>query len=310
MANEVSRLPGGLMISIKIDTFGGLNTVNREQSLQLGELIIAKNVEITRLGKVVRRYGYESLDSGSWHSVFGSNGINLGVLNNDLVSVDSAWATTTIIQGIGSTNVSYVNLNNRVYLTNTKIIGWVEDDVFSSFGEPIGDLKIRPIPGQLIEYFAGRLFVAVGNAILYSDVGHFGDFDLKSNFKQLPSTIKMMRATAGGIYLSDENKTYFMKGESANKFKLVELFNFPVVPGTDVTFDASIIKNDNLLKGNNFGKAIVWTGYNGICVGTGDGDVVNKTERNYVIPDEITGGSAVLINDAERGSVKYVASVW
>jgi hypothetical protein len=319
MANAVTRIPnsvarGSTMLSVTIDTFGGLNQVNREQFLQLGELVVARNVEVTRNGKIKRRSGYTSLASGNWHSLYYDGETALGVCNNNLVEIDVNWDTTILLSGIGKYPVSYVTVNGIIYLTNDHIIGKVSNSAYSSLSSAtIWDLKNRLIPGHLIEYFNGRLCVAKDNIMFFSDVGHYQEFDYKTNFKQLPSRFQMMKAVDHGIYVSDKDRSYFMAGDQPAKFKLEKLFDSPAILGTEVSLDAAMTKEGYMAttyKQSNKGRAVVWTSKDGICIGLGDGVAANKTFLNYEMPSGISGGSAVVIKDNDTGSFKYVASIW
>jgi hypothetical protein len=122
------------------------------------------------------------------------------------------------------------------------------------------------------------MYIARGSVLLYSDALAFQRVDMRRNFMQLKSDFTLLRAVDNGIYVADNEATYFISGLSPKKAQLIKVFDFPVVVGSDVRIPASWIKSD--LKG----YAAVWLGTGGVCYGFNGGEAVNVTDGKYRVP--------------------------
>ena len=97
------------------------------------------------------------------------------------------------------------------------------------------------VPGHLIEYFNGRLYVARDNQIWFSDPMALMRTDKRRNFKQLPSRVTLLSAVEDGIYVSDLERTYFMGGGDPGEVALIDKADYPAIPYTAQKIDAARI---------------------------------------------------------------------
>jgi len=126
----------------------------------------------------------------------------------------------------------YVDVAGTVYLTNGTLIGFMRDGAFNLFPDPQQTYKSPMVPGHLIEYFNGRLYVARDNEIWFSDPMALMRTDMRRNFKQLPSRITLLSAVEDGIYVSDRERTYFMGGGDPGEAVLIDKADYPAIPHT------------------------------------------------------------------------------
>jgi hypothetical protein len=316
MANGVYKPPfqvGGTMLGLRIDKFEGINTINDEVDLPIGMLKMGRNVDITRIGNVKRRRGSTQIIAGEIQSLWSNGVVCLSVLNGDLIFFNSDWSYNILMSGMGSSPVSYDYVNDIVYFTNGSVIGFVQDGVASVFGSPpqYPLFKRTTPPGQLLAYFNARLYVASGNVLWITDPLNFGIVDARRGFKQLPTDIIMMLPVNNGIYISDKENTYFMLGLRPEEFQLIHLLPYPAVAGTGLAIDAaSLVKIPDKLTFNltkeGQGIAAIWLSTHGIITGDLNGQILNRTEMKYAMPN-CTSGTALLRKNNE--SKQYITTM-
>lgn len=252
-----------------------------------------------------RRKGYEEaayLGAGI-HSLWSNGKICLFVEGADLKKLNPDYSATTILAGAGPGRMVYVDVAGRVYLTNGRIIGYLEGDNFEIFPDPQQTYKIPMVAGHLIEYFNGRLYVARDNEIWFSDPMALMRTDRRRNFKQLPSRVTLLSAVEDGIYLSDLEKTHFMGGGDPAEATLIDKADYPAIPYTAHKIDAAKIGGDIGLSGD----AVLWASKMGICLGANGGQFRNLTEEQYQISGEPVSGAAIVRKG--DGFYKFVCTV-
>jgi len=194
----------------------------------------------------------------------------------------------------------YVDVNGTVYLANATIIGYLRDNNFNF--PPSADLQISLVPGHLIEYFNGRLYVGRDNEIWFSDVMALMRTDKRRNFKQLPSRIMLMSAVDDGIFVSDLERTYFMRGGDPGEAVLIDKADYPAIPYTAQKIDMAKIGGLGLS-----GSAVLWASKMGVCLGASGGQVKNLTGDHFRIEGEIPPATSIIRK--ENGFHQYLVCV-
>jgi hypothetical protein len=105
-------------------------------------------------------FGLSIFPGGGIHSLWSNGDICLFVLGADLKRLNPDYTATTVIPGVGSSRMVYVDVAGTVFLTNGTIIGYLRDYIFQFFPEPQQPYKTPMVPGHMMEYFNGRLYVA------------------------------------------------------------------------------------------------------------------------------------------------------
>ena len=77
-------------------------------------------------------------------------------------------------------------------------------------GPPTTKTFDDPPIGHLLEHFNGRIYVANGCTIWYSEPFAYAWFNMAENFIPLASRVRMIRAVRGGLFVSTEEKTIFL----------------------------------------------------------------------------------------------------
>jgi len=215
--------------------------------------------------------------------------ICLFVQGADLKRLNPDYTATTVISGVGSARMVYVDMAGTVYLTNGTLIGFIRDGAFNLFPDPQQTYKSPMVPGHLIEYFNGRLYVARDSEIWFSDPMALKRTDMRRNFKQLPSRITLLSAVEDGIYVSNLERTYFMGGGDPGEAILIDKANYPAIPHTAQKIDAARIG------GLGFsGPAVLWASRMGICLGGNQGQFKNLTEEHFQIQRKPSSGGSII----------------
>ena len=236
------------------------------------------------------------------HSLWSNGEVCLFIQGSDLKRLNLDYTAQTIFPGAGPSRMVYVDVNGKIYLTNGATIGYFREGAFNDFPDPQQSYKSPMVPGHLIEYFNGRLYVGRDNEIWFSDPMALMRTDRRRNFKQLPSRVTLLSAVDDGVYVSDQERTYFMAGGDPGEAALMNKADYPAIPYTAQKIEAERIGELGLS-----GPAILWASRMGICLGASGGQFRNLTEDYYRIQGDLSSGSSLL---RKRGdSHQYLVSL-
>jgi len=294
---------------IKIKGFLGKNNVSDAARVVpkrgLAYLTECINVDIDNDLMPHRSSGYETaVVSGTRiHSLWSNGSVCLFVHGNDLKIMDAAHSPSLLQASGGSGRMSYVDIPPKIFLTNESIIGYVQDLTFSAFTLPSEmTYKILMPAGHLIGWYNGRLLVARGNDIWYSDAMYPGIMDERRNFKSFPSRISMMGSVQNGLWVSDQQNVYFLSGADIKDSSLIKKSDKPAILGTSVTCDSQDVDGLDIS-----GKVILWLSKNGVCLGGADGYFKELTKNTYNVSGK-TEGYAILKKTGN--ATHFFSSVW
>lgn len=187
----------------------------------------ALNVDVTSQGSVKTRRGtthlQERADSHSlWAPIGGAYGLFCEAGTIYRLDVDAAGAVTTTAMATGfghTTPVRYAQVNEAVYFTDGLSKGsyhprtgptptWASATYMS-----VQEKNLSPMPaGSCIAYQAGRLLVAVGAVLVYSEPFVPNQRDLASGYEMAPDLITCVIGVEGGAFITTAEETYFAAG--------------------------------------------------------------------------------------------------
>ena len=148
----------------------------------------------------------------------------------------------------------------------------------------------RMLPGEFVSYWRGRLLVARGRTIFWSEPMSYGLTSLRHNFVQLPKRITMMIGMQGGVFVGSADGVGFLRGQSPKEWTLATTSGMPPVKRC-----ALVMNGDDL--DNNFGQSgkqvALWLAENGFVLGTEDGSVIPAQANRLRIPLALSGSLAV-----------------
>jgi hypothetical protein len=145
-------------------------------------------------------------------------------------------------------------------------------------------------PGDIVRFWNGRVLVAAMNLLCWSESLRFGLMHQDSMLR-FGARITLMEPVGeggdgAGVFIADHKRTYFMSGESPEKWSRVIRYPHAAVPGTSV-----------VMPGTAFGlettaPVAFWMAANGVFVlGLPGGKVVPITEGRLALPDAERGAA-------------------
>ena len=296
------------MVDVKFTSCLGMNNVLDPARLVYKpdsgdwEAALLLNVDLDATGRPTRRRGFSSLQVGSWHSLW-SNG-RIGYVVNELtlyeVGASGVLRSIKTDMAVGFP-VSFLDVDGTIYwcngVQNGKIVdgenkGWAGNYPHPSTVRIISD----PPVGHLIEYHAGRIYIAQDNVVYFTEGAGLYDFVCMGD-GYLPffdSKIRMLRAVDDGLYVGTDAGVQFVSGMDPSKFQYRKVSDSAPVMGTDVTVLANIINQ----QAN--GYAAVWSATDGVYTGMSGGNADNITRKKLRLPAASRGAGLLYDN-------KYVA---
>lgn len=295
------RMNTGIHNVVLFDKTEGLS--DSSDPVRVGEnaLITAENVVIDLSGSAARRKGMTLVHSGNWHSLFSCGSYGLGVVDGVLNLIESDRSLTAL-KAIGVNRVSYVKsfdgLHEVVYFVSVSTVGKVVNKVYADWamGDYVGvsstdsrviDYLLGPPPGQLLEIFNGRMFIATGNVLRFSEIFDFARFASESLFL-FDSNITMLVAVPAGLFVGTDSNVYFLKGNDALDLGINLAYRAGAIFGSSIKVSAAEIAMQSTTDIVVFGIS-----GEGICLGDGSGNVLNMTNIPVVFPVGKTGACCV-----------------
>ncbi len=292
--------------TIEIGTVSGINNVADASRLEAHQLLYAYNIDISDKGKPFRRGGVTLATAGAAHSMWGDNKMCFYVQSASLYRLLPDYTSTLLRSSVSDYHMSFAEVNDKYYYSNISVIGYIHNGSNNVFTDPTGDYKYAPLPGQHIEYYNGRLYIARNETIWYTDANYFNQVDRRYNFMQFENEITMMQAVDDGIWVTvgdiNNQTTYFIQGATREEMTLKRFAGYGCIEGSDV----KVLDGQKVGEGLS-GTVIIWTSDKGICIGGNSGRFVNITDSKYNVPNRRFG--AGLFRD-EDGLAQYIATLW
>lgn len=174
-------------------------------------------------------------------------------------------------------------------------------DVFSL---PLATQLLQPPPvGQLVAYYKGRMFVAVGAVLYMSEPFAHELFDLR-NYIELDDTITLLApledrpGKLDGMFVGTEKSCGVLAGSGPDDFQYVTKAEYGAIPGTTVYVDGALVAD-----GATGAQPLpMWLSTQGVCTGMPMLEIANQTRGRY---DMVTTGNGAAVFMSEH--IRYVA---
>lgn len=137
------------------------------------------------------------------------------------------------------------------------------------------ELADKVPPAHIVRYFNGRIYMAVGSTVMWTDPLNYGVFHLDENYVQYPECIDLMEPVGeSGIYVASGTRTYFLRGNNPDGFVQSVVHTKSAVPGTGIQMDGSLLglETDERV-------AYWWSQAGYPVIGTPDGRIVPVRQR-------------------------------
>lgn len=283
----------------------GLNTVtdptriNYDVETGISDLGVAINVKIDETGWVSRREGYGLIYSGSVHSLYSDGDMCVFVSDSTLYQLMEDYSSVPLRVLTRNLRMAYTQVNGDFYYTNGVDFGIVRSQgvpidwvALPYVGQETNRVFDGPRAGNHLAFLGGRVFVAEDNILWWSEPFAFSWFDRTRNALQFYSDIRMVKAVAEGLFVSDNEYTYFISGTDPKEFTQSIVAPYPAVEWSDAIdyVEAQEIGLDN----SGLGLCALWASLEGACLGTARGVFINLNKKKVIYPEVGTFGASLV----------------
>jgi hypothetical protein len=291
------------MPSIPIEKFLGVDNLNPEFNVPVNQLLQGINVDVDNLNRAKRRQGYISRVAGNFHSAWNDHlrVYTFCVQGLEIKRIKSDFTLETIVSGLSSSDaMSFIEIaRDMIVYSNGIDIGQIVNGRSQSFTSPLQSYQSQPIPSKLLSWLNARLYMAVADVLWFTDAYTF-NVDKRFGFFQFSSDITLLAAVRDGLYVSDREKTYFVKNDPPSK---IEVFDYPAIQDTFQFTHTDLLGLEGIPKG----LVIIWISAEGVNVGGNGGVAINVTREHYNVVDAVRGKGIIR---EENGTHRYVVNLF
>lgn len=238
----------------------------------------------------LRRDGQESGAPLAGTLIVPANG---GIAFTLPVSVDPAVTAKILYLSTPNSDLLYVA---EVLAADALAAQYIGDT--SEFTTPLNQQFFGPPPaGQLIAYYRGRMYVAVGDVLYVSEGFGYELFDLRK-YIPLDGRITLLAPLTereqqesgknSGLFVGTDQSCGVLVGSSPEDFQYVPKVNYGAVEGALAYVDGSVFGDDS----QGARLLPMWLSEQGICVGLPEMTVRNLTRTKYGFP--VNGSGAAI----------------
>jgi hypothetical protein len=173
----------------------------------------------------------------------------------------------------------------------TKTLFYTGTAAGASGSSPLLTQFMEPPPaGQLLTYYHGRIYIAAGNVLWYTERDYAVELcSLRRAFIPFPSRVTLLGAVQNGLWVSTLTETGFILGDPTSaEARWVSKAKYGAIEGTGVE-----VHGPDIGTGELAGHAWMWTTPSGICCGGPDGFFKNLTDGRVVFPAAVAGVGAI-----------------
>ena len=138
-------------------------------------------------------------------------------------------------------------------------------------GAPTQFRHMDPMPtGQYLGQWRGRLVVAQGRALRFSEAMAYHVHDPRHGFVQMPQRITFVAPVDGGLWVGQVDHVVFLRGTAPQELVFERKTSRAPVPGSTVA-----LASDEAGEASGGGRAVVaWLSSVGFAMGTPDGAII------------------------------------
>lgn len=246
---------------------------------------MAVNVDVGPSGEVSRRPGFFRVAEGGFHSLWSDGGhAAYAGCGDGLVRIvpdvhDPAGVVVeTVASGLTpGAPVCFLGVAGRVYYANGFETGVIADGRAGAWGGAAAMFRpgdfVDPPAGHLLEYHAGRIFIASGETVYFTQgAGAFHLVDPAGGFLPVRGgRVRLLAAVDDGLFVGTDQEVFFAAGRDPKDFLYSRVMDQPPLPGTGLAGAGADLEP---VAGKPIaGKAVVWADRRGMCLGLAGGRV-------------------------------------
>lgn len=200
--------------------------------------------------------------------------------------------------GLRITNISGGGFLANVYLsppngdqlfriaTLPSNVGSMTIPVMPQLGERCLTMGLRQMPaGHICRAFNGRLLIAAGDTLFYSEPYAPALHNPLRGYIQFPSRISICEPCDNGVYVVAD-QTYWLSGTDIEQTEVVPVLPYGAIEGTGGA--------------NPFDRSVRWFSRRGLVIGQPDGQIANLQEKDVAVGAAGSGASLYRDHDGMR----------
>ena len=163
---------------------------------------------------------------------------------------------------------------------------------------------LAPLPaGDFVRGHAGRIYVARGDTVFFSEPLRPHLHDPRHNFIKFVGTIRFIEAVVGGVFVGDDRGVWFMPGNEPEQIRRVTAVR--AIPRSSVLvsgahFDKNITQSDQ--------ECAVWLSEEGYMLGRFTGDAVSLHPERVRVAAALEGRSRFIVREGVKQIITLTAA--
>jgi len=251
----------------------GMANAMRDTEVPEEALGDAVNVNIRQDGTAVTRLAWDQVLPEAAHSMFQHEGVTYAVVGSDLCRLDASGATPI---SVVNSPLSWDTVNGDPVFATTQAVHRIWPDgvveMLSGVIRGPNDMQedLVPMPGgHWLSYWNGRLIVARGRKLLFSEPLRYGAHNTVKGYITLPSRAEWVVALETGFYVGLIDHVLFFAGRELKDLVRTRVAG-QSAPGMGLR-----VSNEYLPEAlASFPQVAVFLTRSGFAVGTPRGDVL------------------------------------
>lgn len=261
----------------------------------LAGLARADNVSHDPTGMIRKAAGYTEKISGNYRNLLPC-GDYLLITDEDsgkLCVVDINFEVTAVGDITPGRRMSYAKVtDNHVFFMNGVEKGRVVNRAVMSWeyegyvGPDTSRVYSGPPLGEHIALFSGRMCIASGDVVWYSEPMSYSMYDLGQGFMWFPAEVRALGAVDGyGLFVGTSAGIYLVSGTDYRDMSILHLSESPVYHGGGVSAPVGV-------PGKESARMCFFVSQDGVYLGT-SGGLRNITKERLSLPGGVSAGAAV-----------------
>jgi hypothetical protein len=152
-----------------------------------------------------------------------------------------------------------------------------------------------PPAGQCLSAHRGRILIAVGAHLFATTALGYEYVDQRDYIAIDDTTIRFVAGVEHGIYVGTEKNVYFLAGDRLEEMTMKTAIEGAAVARSLVYADGFAATGNAALSGQ---QVVLFTCAQGVCMGTGDGTVINVTGERYRFDTGAIGAATLRQSDS------------
>lgn len=283
--------------------FGGVDNMHDPGQLDGDEGVTVKqvcadNTDISDDFGGRRRLGRTLVQAGRYHSGWCTFDETFAMLIKDSILYQlNADGTTTVLNVLTSNNrACYTEVNNAIFFSNgiQEDTGVIQNGQWYDLGDTTDRFKETTPAANHATFYRGSIYGALGSVITATEPYNMEVVDRRLSKIPIPGAVRMLQAVKNGIWLSTGKEIIFLSGTDLETFEYLPKAKYPAIPYAYTYADGEEIPGVDLT-----GKVAVFGTTRGICIGSGDGQLINLSQERASFNGGVEGSIILIKRDGQ-----------